>query len=64
MENKRLGRNPQETSTVPSTEVKTEVKHELIPDPTAQLVEKPFAKNILRNSRQALQKFDEWLAVA
>ena len=38
-----------------------ETTAELIPDPTARLVEKSFAENTLRNRRHALKKFDEWL---
>ena len=34
---------------------------ELIPEPTARLVEKSFAENTVRNRRQALKHFDEWL---
>ena len=39
----------------------TETTAELIPEPTARLVEKSFAQNTIRNRRHALQKFDEWL---
>ena len=39
----------------------TETTAELIPEPTARLVEKSFAQNTIRNRRYALQKFDEWL---
>ena len=39
----------------------TETIAKLIPNPTAELIEKPFAQNTLRNRRHALQKFDEWL---
>ena len=39
----------------------TETTQELIPEPTARLVEKSFADNTLRNRRHALQKFGEWL---
>ena len=46
----------QTTAIVPSTETTAE----LIPEPTARLVEKSFAENTLRNRRQALEKFDEW----
>ena len=45
------------TAIVPSTESTAE----LIPEPTARLVEKSFAENTLRNRRQALKQFDEWL---
>ena len=34
---------------------------ELIPKPTAELIEKSFAENTVRNRRQALKHFDEWL---
>ena len=47
----------QETAIVPSPEATAE----LIPEPTARLVEKSFAKNTMRNRRQALKHFDEWL---
>ena len=47
----------QETAIVPTTETTAE----LIPAPTARLVEKSFAENTLRNRRQALKQFDEWL---
>ena len=39
----------------------TETTAELIPEPTARLVEKSFAENTLRNRRQALKQFDLWL---
>ena len=47
------------TAIVPSTETTAE----LIPETTARLVlvEKSFAENTIRNRRQALEKFDEWL---
>ena len=47
----------QQTAIVPSPQTTAE----LIPEPTARLVEKSFAENTLRNRRQALKKFDEWL---
>ena len=47
----------QKTTIVSSTESSAE----LIPEPTARLVEKSFAENTIRNRRQALEKFDEWL---
>ena len=47
----------QETAIVPTTKTTAE----LIPEPTARLVEKSFAQNTTRNRRHALQKFDEWL---
>ena len=47
----------QQTAIVPSPETTAE----LIPEPTARLVEKSFAENTVRNRRQALEKFDEWL---
>lgn len=47
----------QQTAIVPSTPATTE----LIPEPTARLVEKSFAENTIRNRQHALQKFDEWL---
>ena len=34
---------------------------ELIPQPTAELIEKSFAENTVRNRRQALKHFDGWL---
>lgn len=34
---------------------------ELIPGQTAELIEKSFAENTLRNRRLALKHFDEWL---
>ena len=34
---------------------------ELIPGQTADLIEKSFAQNTIRNRRQALKQFDEWL---
>ena len=39
----------------------TETTAELIPGQTAELIEKSFAQNTIRNRRHALQKFDEWL---
>lgn len=47
-----------QTTTIVSS---TEVTQELIPEPTAKLVEKSFAENTVRNRRHALEKFDEWL---
>ena len=52
MKNERM-----EGSLVPTTETTAE----LIPNQTADLIEKSFAENTLRNRRHALQKFDEWL---
>lgn len=46
-----------ETAIVPSTPATAE----LIPEPTAHLIEKSFAENTIRNRKHALQKFDEWL---
>ena len=46
-----------ETAIVPTTGTAVE----LIPEPTARLVEKSFAENTMRNRRQALKHFDEWL---
>ena len=56
MKNKKTG-EIQETAIVPSPESTAE----LIPHPTARLVEKSFAKNTLRNRRQALKQFQDWL---
>ena len=39
----------------------TETTAELIPQPTAELIEKSFAQNTIRNRRHALLKFREWL---
>ena len=39
----------------------TKTTAELIPEPTANLIEKSFAENTLRNRRHALQKFGAWL---
>ena len=47
----------QETAIVPSPETTAE----LIPEQTVRLVEKSFAENTVRNRRQALKHFDEWL---
>ena len=52
MENER-----QETAIVPTTQTTAE----LIPGQTAELIEKSFAENTLRNRRQALKDFDGWL---
>ena len=46
-----------ETAIVPTTETTAE----LIPQPTAELIEKSFAENTIRNRRQALKHFDDWL---
>ena len=46
----------QETAIVPSPESTT-----AIPEPTARLVEKSFAENTMRNRRQALKQFQDWL---
>ena len=47
----------QETAIVPSAQPTAE----LIPGQTAELIEKSFAQNTIRNRRHALQKFDGWL---
>ena len=47
----------QQTAIVPSVEEAVE----LIPEPTAKLVEKSFAENTIRNRRQALKQFQNWL---
>ena len=47
----------QETAIVPSPETTAE----LIPQPTAELIEKSFAENTMRNRRQALKQFQDWL---
>ena len=47
----------QGTDLVPTTETTAEV----IPEPTARLVEKSFAENTMRNRRQALRAFSDWL---
>ena len=39
----------------------TETTAELIPNQTADLIEKSFAENTIINRKHALQKFDEWL---
>ena len=46
-----------ETAIVPSPGTAVE----LIPQPTAKLIEKSFAENTMRNRRQALKHFDDWL---
>ena len=56
MENEKLD-DTQETAIVPSGEATAE----LIPEPTAELIEKSFAKNTMRNRRQALKHFQGWL---
>ena len=56
MENKKLD-GVQSTAIVPSAQPTAE----LIPGQTAELIEKSFAQNTIRNRRHALQKFDEWL---
>ena len=57
MKNDKLDGNPQATAIVPSPESTAE----LIPKPTADLIEKSFAKNTMRNRRHALQHFQDWL---
>ena len=47
----------QNTAIVPTPETTAE----LIPNQTADLIEKSFAENTMRNRRHALQKFREWL---
>ena len=47
----------QATAIVPSPKATAE----LIPQPTAELIEKSFAENTIRNRRQALKHFDGWL---
>ena len=46
-----------ETAIVPTTETTAE----LIPEPTADLIEKSFAENTMRNRKLALRKFSHWL---
>ena len=53
MENERLER----TDLVPTTKTTAE----LIPQPTAELIEKSFAQNTIRNHKQTLKHFDSWL---
>ena len=53
MENDKL----KATAIVPTTQPTAE----LIPGQTAELIEKSFAENTVRNRRHALLKFDEWL---
>ena len=38
-----------------------EATAELIPQPTAELIQKSFAENTIRNRKQALKHFDDWL---
>ena len=45
-----MNKKTQQTAIVPTTETTAE----LIPEPTARLVEKSFAENTLRNRRHAL----------
>ena len=52
MENKR----PEGTAIVPSPEATT-----AIPQPTADLIQKSFAENTMRNRKQALRAFSYWL---
>ena len=47
----------QNTAIVPSSEATAE----LIPQPTAELIEKSFAENTMRNRKLALRKFSHWL---
>ena len=47
----------QETAIATSTEATAE----LIPEPTAELIEKSFAENTLRNRKLALKHFYDWL---
>ena len=56
MEEKKLDSTPT-TAIAPSPKATAE----LIPQPTAKLIEKSFAENTVRNRRQALKHFDEWL---
>ena len=56
MENKKQD-GAQSTAIVPTTKTTAE----LIPGQTAELIEKSFAENTVRNRRHALLKFDEWL---
>ena len=56
MENEKP-KGTQETAIVPTTETTAE----LIPNQTAELIEKSFAENTMRNRRHALQKFHAWL---
>ena len=56
MKNEKL-ESTQETAIVPTTEATAE----LIPQPTAELIEKSFAQNTIRNRKQALKQFDDWL---
>ena len=47
----------QETAIVPTSKTTAE----LIPGQTAELIEKSFAENTIRNRKLALKHFDEWL---
>ena len=57
MKNDKLDGNPLSTAIVPSPKATAE----LIPQPTAELIEKSFAENTVRNRRQALKQFQGWL---
>ena len=47
----------QKTTIIPSSVTTAE----LIPQPTAELIEKSFAENTMRNRKLALRKFSHWL---
>ena len=51
-----MKKDTQETAIVPSAEATT-----AIPQPTAELIQKSFAENTLRNRRLALRGFARWL---
>ena len=57
MENEKLDGNPQEADLVPSPKATVE----LISQPTAEMIEKSFAQNTVRNRQQALKQFQDWL---
>ena len=57
MKNERLDENSQQTAIVPTTKTTAE----LIPGQTAELIEKSFAENTIRNRRHALKQVQEWL---
>ena len=56
MENEKLDSTPETAIVRPH-----EATAELIPQPTAELIEKSFAENTLRNRKLALKHFDDWL---
>ncbi len=53
--------NKKQEGTLSTAIVRTTESTTVIPNQTAELIEKSFAENTIRNRRHALKCFDDWL---